>query len=210
MAQISIDHIVHVTLPDYEDVFVLKECYVAFANGKLAKNRSFFEKLFNSVANWWTGGVTHAELAFEFINKNDQVFIVACNLYLGEVLKFEFKTRQYANCYLWSLYRLELTQQQKASLFSLCQNHVRTGIYFNIALYWNFIVPSKLSYNNNLANKAWCSEHVAHCLKAIQYPGFECIVPHLVDPGFLLTLVRTRNNLYGPLNYHDVQKNSLY
>lgn len=210
MAQISTEKIVHVTLPNYKDIFVLKDCYVAFANGKLAKNRSFAEKLFNSATNWWTGGVTHAELAFEFIDQNDQVFIVACNLYLGEALKFEFKTRQYANCYLWNLYRLDLSQEQKADLFALCQKHVRAGLYFNVALYWNFIVPKWMAYNGNLTRKAWCSEHVAYCLREINYPNFDSVVPHLVDPGKLLQLVQTANNLYGPFYYHNAKNKSPY
>jgi hypothetical protein len=210
MAQISIDGIVHVTLSDYEDIFVLKDCYVAFANGKMAKHRSAVEKAFNSVVNWWTGGVTHAEVAFEFIDKNDQVFLVACNLYLGEALKFEFKTRQYSNCYLWHLHRLGLNSAQKVNLFATCQKHVRAGLYFNVAMYWNFIVPLWLAYDGQLIEKAWCSEHVAHCLKAIGYPGFENVLPHRTDPGSLLQLIQRKDSLYGPLSYHQVKKNAIY
>jgi len=185
------------------EVFALQNCYVAFANGKRAKNKSFLERLVNEITYRWTNGVTHAELAFEFVDRNSNIFLVACNLYLGEALKFEFKTKQYANTHLWTLHRLDLDLAQKTRLFSMCQQHVRQNIYFNVALYWNFCVPASLAYNGKLQQKAWCSEHVAHCLKEIGMPQFIDAQPHLIDPGRLLELVRTNTSYYGPLDCYN-------
>jgi len=202
MARVSTQGLVYVDLAG--EVFALRDCYVAFANGKRAKNKSFFERLFNEITYRWTNGVTHAELAFEFMDRHSNIFFVACNLYLGESLKFEFKTKQYSNTHLWALHRLDLDQPQKTRLFTMCQNNVRQNLYFNVALYWNFCVPSRFAYNGKLEQKAWCSEHVAHCLKEIGMPQFIDAQPHLIDPGRLLELVRTSTSFYGPLDCYQV------
>lgn len=204
MAQLSSEGLIYLELDD--EVFVLKNCYVAFANGKRAKQRSFLERIINEITYRWTKGVTHAELAFEFIDRKSRVFIVACNLYLGEQLKFEFKTKQYSNVDLWELHRLELDDAQKVRLFRLCQTHVQRNIYFNTALYWNFCVPPRLAFNGQLQSKAWCSEHVAHCLKEIGMLQFADAQPHLIDPGRLFELVRTRNSKFGPLDCLNVDE----
>lgn len=201
MARISSDGLVCVELPKHSTIFALAECYVAFANGKAAKNKSYVERLFNDIVYRWTNGVTHAELAFQFVDMHDNMFMVACNLYLGEALKFEFKTRQYANTELWTLHRLELDLAQKTRLFSLCQKHVQRNLRFNLAVYWNFLVPKPLAFDGKVEEKAWCSEHVAHCLREIGLAKFQSIEPHLVDPGTLLELVKTNTSFYGPLQY---------
>lgn len=201
MALISSEGVVCVNLPQYTMPFFLTDCFVAFANGRAAKNRSYFERLFNNAVYRLTNGVTHAEFAFQFVDANDNMFMAACNLYLGEALKFEFKTRQYANTELWTLHRLDLELAQKARLFKLCQKHVKRNLRFNIAIYWNFFVPKALAYDGKVEEKAWCSEHVAHCLREIGLPKFQSIDPFLVDPGTLLDLVKTNTSFYGPVQY---------
>jgi len=156
---------------------------------------SAWKRYFNRIIGNITHGFTHVEFAFRFrtLNSREEIW-VACNIYTGEKLQFEFKTATYVEALrssstsLWSLFVLALSPQQQVRLLQLCCEQVKRNIGFNNAVYFNFLLPCRR--NNRLQTVTFCSEFAAHCLREIGLAQFSEVQPHITDPQMVFDLAQ--------------------
>lgn len=169
-----------------EHIFVLKDAYLAFFCGQEIVSRYWWKRVWNPIVSWFVGGYTHSEITFRFAslatfdNRPLEIYL-ACNIYTGEQLQFEFKTQQYKS-EIWELKMLNLTRAQLFELYNICKADVQRGIAFNSQVYRNFLCPRFCAYDGQVAKSAWCSEHNASVLQRLGLAGFADIEPYRTDP----------------------------
>lgn len=195
------EHTLHLDYEGVRHIFVLKRAYLAFFQGNEIVSRYWWKRIWNPIVSWFTGGYTHSEFAFLFqsvatVEGRHLHVYLACNIYTGERLQFEFKTRQY-HSEIWLLQPLRLTSQQLSRLFEICKEDVRRGIAFSSHVYRNFLCPRFCAYNGNVEKAAWCSEHNCSVLKRLGLAGFENIEPHRTHPQQLYNYMLQFNHQDG-------------
>lgn len=169
--------------------FTLDSVHVAFTDGTTVKSSYRWKRWMNKAVLYFTRSYTHSELAYRFVSIDGRKEVwVACAIYAGERLQFEFGTTKYSGP-MWRTFHLDLTSEQRYRLFSYCVEDVARPIGFNQFVYVNFFLPSWLKRDRQL-HKVWCSEYIAARLRDIGLKGFENIKPYTVDPLELFEMMR--------------------
>lgn len=195
------EHTLRLEYQTVEHIFTLKSAFLAFFRGDEIVSRYWWKRVWNPVVSWFTGGYTHSEITFLFESvatmegRHLQIYL-ACNIYTGESLQFEFKTKQYRS-EIWELKPLKLTATQLSELYELCKADVKRGVSFNSRVYWNMLAPRFCAYDGAVESEAWCSEHNCSVLQRLGLEGFDAIRACQTHPQALYDYMRQHNHQDG-------------
>lgn len=170
--------------------FKLESVHVAFTDGRLVRSSYSWKRWMHKAILYFTRSYTHSELAFRFISldRTKEVW-VACSIYAGECLQFEFATPKYAT-EQWSTFEISMTPKQQYQLLKECIDDVSRPTRFNEWVYVNFFLPHGFKRDCK-QRKVWCSEHISSKFKSIGLDNFESVEPYTMDPLELFDVVKS-------------------